>query len=322
LLGLLIILVALAGFGAVYQGIATMRDLRTFLPPGQLVDVGGYKLHIFCTGERKLGDPTVILDASFPGTVSTWIWVQPGIAQVTRVCAYDRAGLGWSERGPVPRDALQHARELHNLLKNADVPGPYVLVGHSLGGLSVRMFAAQYSDEVASMVLIEGTHPDAWQRLGRPEGVGVDPNQLAVAPFLARLGLFRLGLIPLHATDPNLPSHQQEEMQAFYDSVKYMDTVRDVNTAFPMALEQVRTLGDLGAKPLLVVLGSKGDGSLEPLRELFEQQAALSTNNVTRVVTGATHTGLVHNREHAQATTAAILEVVESVYTGQPLVTP
>ena len=161
-------------------------------PPGDLVDVGGYRLHLLCTGSQTAGHPTVVLDASFPGTVSTWAWVQPKLAQATRVCAYDRAGLGWSDAGPAPRDALSHARELHTLLQHAQVAGPYVLVGHSLGGLSVRMYADQYPEDVAGMVLIEGTNPEAWRRLGKPEGVGVDRTQLAVAPFLARLGIFRL----------------------------------------------------------------------------------------------------------------------------------
>ncbi len=316
LLGLLATLVALAAIGATYQAIATQIDRRNFPPPGRLVDVGGYRLHILCTGTQTRDNPTVILDASYPGTVSTWAWVQPELAKATRVCAYDRAGLGWSDPGPEPRDALHHARELHTLLQNAHVPGPYVLVGHSLGGLSARMFADRYPDEVTGMVLVEGTNPDSWKRLGRPEGVGVDPNQLAVAPFLARLGIFRLGLIRAHGTDPDLPPRQRAELQAFFNTARYMETVRAANTSFSAALDQVRNASGLGAKPLAIVLGSKGDGSQEPLRDLFAQQAALSTNSITHVVEGATHGSLVHNREHAAQTTAIVLQVVESVRKG------
>lgn len=126
LLGLLVIAIAPAVIGAVNQAIATEMDQRDYPPPGRLVDVGGYRLHIYCTGE---GGPTVILDALFPGTVSNWAWVQPEIAGTTRVCSYDRAGLGWSDRGPEPRDARQHARELHTLLSRAAIPGPYVSWG-------------------------------------------------------------------------------------------------------------------------------------------------------------------------------------------------
>ena len=317
LLRLAVAVIALCVIGAIYQAIATEIDQRHYAPPGQLVDVGGYRLHLYCTGEAS---PTVILDALFPGTVSNWVWVQPEIAKTTRVCAYDRAGLGWSDSSPEPRDAEQQARELHTLLTNAEIPGPYILVGHSLGGLYVRMFAAQYPDKVAGMVLIEGTNPDSWKRLGKPEGVGVDRNQLAVAPFLARLGIFRLGLIPSYSSDPDLPPQHRMEVQAFFNSVKSLETIRAVDASFSVALDQVRSAGGLGSKPLAIVLGSKGDGAIEQLRDLFIQQAALSTNSLTRVIDGATHAGLVDNQNHAPQTSAAILQVVEAVRTWQPVV--
>ncbi len=316
LVGLIVVLLA-AGF--TYQSIAEANDARAYPPPGQRVDVGGYKLHLYCAGENKEGRPTVILDALFPGAVSNWAWVQPAIAKTTRVCAYDRAGLGWSDSGTMPRDALHHAQELHTLLQNAGVPGPYVLVGHSLGGLSVRMFADQYPDEVAGVVLIEGTNPDSWKAQGKPEGVGVDRNQLAVAPTLARFGIFRLGLIPSYSSDLDLPPQQRAELQAFFHTARSLETIRDVDASFAAALDQVRNAGNLGSKPLAIVLGGKGDGSIEALKELFTQQAALSTNSVTRMVEGATHAGLVDSAAHAPQTTAAILEIVEAAHTGQPL---
>jgi len=316
LLGLAVAPIALGVIGAIYQASATEVDRRNYPPPGQLVDIGGYKLHLSCTGE---GSPTVILDALFPGTVSNWVWIQPEIARTTQVCAYDRAGLGWSESGPEPRDAQQQARELHALLTHAGIPGPYILVGHSLGGLSVRMFAAQYPDEVGGMVLIEGTHPDAWRRLGKPEGVGVDRNQLAMAPFLAQLGIFRLGLIPSYSPDPDLPLQQRLEIESFFHSVKSLETIRAVDASFSAALDQVRKAGGLGSIPLAIVLGGQGDGASEPLRELFVQQAALSTNSLTRLIDGATHAGLVDNQHYASQTSAVILHVVEAVRTAQPL---
>jgi pimeloyl-ACP methyl ester carboxylesterase len=302
--------------GAAYQAIATAADRRSYPPPGELVDVGGYRLHLYCVGNAA---PTVVLDALFPGTVSNWAWIQPEIAKTARVCAYDRAGLGWSDRGPNPRDGHRYAGELHNLLAKARIPGPYVLVGHSLGGLSVRMFADQYPDQVAGMVLIEATNADAWKRLGKPEGVGVDHAMLVVAPLLGRLGLLRLGVVPSFSSDPDLPERQRAELQAFFDSVKALQTIRDVDSAFSEALDQLRRARGLGDKPLIVVLGSRGDGSTPELRDLFADQARLSTNSRTELVDGATHAGLVDNRDYAPHTTAAILEVVQAVRTGRPL---
>jgi pimeloyl-ACP methyl ester carboxylesterase len=300
--------------GAGYQAAAAGRDLRSYPPPGQLVDVGGYRLHLYCVGE---GSPTVILDALFPGTVSNWAWVQPEIASSTRTCSYDRAGLGWSDAGPEPRDAHHQAQELHALLAKANIPGPYILVGHSLGGLTVRMYDVLYPEEVAGMVLVEATNPDSWKRHGKPEGVGVDPNMLAAAPFVSRLGVFRLGIIPLSFSDPDLPPQQVKENQAFYNSTKAWETIRDVNTSFSAALDQVRQAGSLGDIPLAVVLGSDGDGGDELLSDLFAQQATLSTQSVTRVVEGATHASLVDREEHARQTSDAILEIVEAVRTGK-----
>lgn len=315
-LGLLSTVIVLCAAGFTYQTIATEVDQRNYPPPGQLIDVGGYRLHLYCVGE---GIPTVILDAAFPAQVSNWVWVQSMLSNHTQVCAYDRAGHGWSDPGPKPRDAVQHAHELHTLLTNAKVSGPFVLVGHSLGGLYVQMFADLYPDEVAGMVLIEGSHPDAWKRLGLLEGVGVDPNMLAVAPTLARLGFFRLRLFPVPRADADLPVQQRAEEQTYFDSAKYFDTLLAVNTVFPLALEQVRQTHDLGSRPLIIVIGGASDNTVGVARELQDELVQLSLNSVTRVIEGATHSGLVDQREHAVQTSAAILEVVEAARTGEPL---
>src|SRR6185503_15925025 len=161
LLGLLALLLALATTGAIYQAVATAIDQRTYPPPGQLVDVGGYRLHIDCMGE---GSPTVILDHVGAASSAQWGLVQPDIAKTTRVCAYDRAGFGWSEPGPARRDGQQMAHELHVLLHKAGIAGPYVLVGHSWGGLITHIFAAAYRDEVAGIAWVEALHPDNFPR--------------------------------------------------------------------------------------------------------------------------------------------------------------
>jgi hypothetical protein len=144
LLGLLVALVALAVAGATYQAIATARDARAFPPPGQLVDVGGYNMHIACAGTQNTGAPTVILDHVGAANAAQWGLVQPEIAKTTRVCAYDRAGFGWSERGPTPRDARQSMHELHTLLGKAGILAPYILVGI----LMVRMWRASMSPNI------------------------------------------------------------------------------------------------------------------------------------------------------------------------------
>src|SRR5215475_394970 len=126
-----------------------------FPPPGRLVDVGGWRLHLNCTGEARASQPTVILEAGLGDFSVEWSLVQPGVAKFARVCSYDRAGDGWSELGPHPRTLRQIVYELHTLLDKAGVKPPLVVVGHSYGGWLVRLYASTYPADVAGMVLVE-----------------------------------------------------------------------------------------------------------------------------------------------------------------------
>src|SRR5215210_2904828 len=162
LLGLVVVLLALAVVGAMYQSIATELAERAYPPPGGMVDVGGYSLHINCMGQ---GSPTVVLDAGSGAFSAQWVRVQQEVSDTTRVCAYDRAGMGLSEMGPAPRDAKQITSELHTLLSKAGIEGPYVLVGHSFGGMYMQTYAARYPDEVAGVVLVDSsTDPDQFSQ--------------------------------------------------------------------------------------------------------------------------------------------------------------
>jgi pimeloyl-ACP methyl ester carboxylesterase len=128
-------------------------------PPGRLVSVGHHRLHIRCDGE---GGPPVIFDAALGGSSLSWSLVQPAIARLTRTCSYDRAGFGWSEAGPLPRTAGRIADELHDLLRAAALAPPYVLVGHSYGGLVTRLYASRHPNDVAGLVLIEPAIVEEW----------------------------------------------------------------------------------------------------------------------------------------------------------------
>lgn len=133
--------------------------------PGKLVDVGGWKLHIHCTGSAKAGQPTVVLEAGAGDFSLEWSLVQPGVAQFARVCSYDRAGNAWSEMGPNPRTFKQVAYELHTLLEKAGEKGPFVLVGQSYGGWPVRSYQMTYPAEVAGMVFVEAGHDNPLRML-------------------------------------------------------------------------------------------------------------------------------------------------------------
>lgn len=131
-------------------------------PPGQMVDIGGRRLHINCKGE---GAPTIVLDSGVGGFSLEWIPVQRLLAGRARICAYDRAGYAWSDPGPPPRVTSQIVQELHTLLHNAGLAPPYILVGHSFGGYNVMYFAKQYPDETAGLVLVDSSHPEQTERL-------------------------------------------------------------------------------------------------------------------------------------------------------------
>jgi pimeloyl-ACP methyl ester carboxylesterase len=129
-------------------------------PPGRLIDVGTHRLHLQCAGE---GEPAVVCEAALGGSSLSWTLVQPALAAFTTACAHDRAGFGWSEPGPMPRTAGRIADELFAVLTRAGVPPPYVLAGHSFGGLTIRAFAARHPTAVAGLVFVDPAHPEEWR---------------------------------------------------------------------------------------------------------------------------------------------------------------
>lgn len=249
-------LVALATMGALYQIVGMVLDRRDHPPPGRMVDIGGHRLHLHCIGT---GSPTVVLEAAAPGWSLYWSLVQPEVAKVTRVCAYDRAGLGWSERGPLPRTAQRMARELHRLLERAGIPGPYVLVGHSLGGFVVRLYHHEYPKDVAGIVLV-----DAGQELElhRPEFRTFFNSGKAMLPLIRAmtiLGIPRLSLsfeqLPpfLVKQEEKVPETIRPMLRAGWLRTSYATTLNDEANALSDTLYQVQRIGTLGDVPLVVL---------------------------------------------------------------------
>jgi pimeloyl-ACP methyl ester carboxylesterase len=163
---LITLIIAVLVVGFLYENVSETRERRFHPMPGQLLDIGGYSMHIYCTGQ---GSPTVILDAGMGDSFMSWQKVQPGIAKFTRVCSYDRAGLGYSDSSPRPRTSRVFVDELHRLLQHAGIFGPLVLVGHSMGGFNVRVYASLYRHDldgmVVGLVLVDSSHPEQQKRL-------------------------------------------------------------------------------------------------------------------------------------------------------------
>lgn len=155
-----------------------------------MVDIGGFRLHLNCSGT---GSPAVILDAALGGSSISWTLVQPEISNLTRICSYDRAGFGWSDAGPMPRTAERVASELRTLLEKAAVPPPYILVGHSFGGLVMRVFATRYRPDVAALILVDPAHPEDWVNPAPKEQVKIERGirLCRLGSSAARTGLAR-----------------------------------------------------------------------------------------------------------------------------------
>jgi pimeloyl-ACP methyl ester carboxylesterase len=241
----LIIVGVLILVGATYQGVATALERRKYPHPGQLVDVGGHQLHIWCQGE---GAPVVVLESPAASMSAVWGWVQPEVAKTTRVCSYDRAGLGWSEAGDKPYDPGRVPEELRALLEAAKQRGPYVLAGAGLGGSFARRFASLYPAETAAIVLIDS-------RSDRDR----DPRFLTLAPWLARAGVLRVtgllaeswkGLPAASAgavsTFLNRPDHLT---RSYREAARREDAVRIAEDAqVPATVSVSRVSADLNAR--------------------------------------------------------------------------
>ncbi len=195
-----------AALGMVYQSLGTRRDGRIYPPPGRLVDLGTHRLHLLEAGQ---GSPTILLEAGLMSTVLSWSDLQRALAGSFRVVSYDRAGLGWSDLGPMPRTADRLVEELHTLLERAAIPPPYILVGHSFGGLTMPLFAARFSDEVAGMVLVDPVAAAEWNPPSEHDLklTRIGAKVCRRAAILAKIGLIRFVAFLLTTSVKNLAGH-------------------------------------------------------------------------------------------------------------------
>ena len=298
----LVALLGLALVGYIYEPIAEAADAKAYPPPGQMVDVGGYRLHINCTGE---GSPTVVIESGWGDFSAAWGWVQPEVAKTTRVCTYDRAGMGWSEASPQPRTARQFAKELHTLLEKANEPGPYVLVGHSLGGYTVSVYAHDYPEEVAGLVLIDAQDlpaADAAAPTPAPK-----PGSNPLPTLLARIGVVRLLAGPLDAIK-NLPEGPKQAYTAYAVAPRSAQTFLDEGMGMSEGGAQARAVTTLGELPLIVLSRGKDQDAKHTAAQADLLQ--LSTNSQQFFADQSGHS--IHI-DQPEAAVAAIVQMVELV---------
>src|SRR5918993_324185 len=207
----------IAAVGGGYQTVRESLDAKAYPPPGQLIDVGGHRLHLHCTGS---GSPTVVLEPGGGASSSDSAWIAPAVAGDTTVCVYDRAGRGWSDPANGPQDGAHIAADLHTLLQRANIPGPYVLAGHSFGGLYVQSFAAQFPDQVTGMVLLDSTAPSPGPaQPTNTESYSLLRRVAVLLPAVAHLGAGRL-LNPF--SYGTLPPRSRDEARANSSTARHL----------------------------------------------------------------------------------------------------
>lgn len=305
-------LLMLASIGGGYETVREYLDARAYPMPGQLVDVGGHRMHLHCTGS---GSPTVILEPGQGGASSDLGWVAPAVARDSTVCVYDRAGRGWSDPADGPQDATQIAADLHTLLERAQVPGPYVLAGHSFGGLYVQTFAANYPDQVAGLVLLDSTAPKPGAALPtRTESYSVLGRISAVFSAVAHLGAGRL---IAQASYGSLPPHFRGEARNNASTAPYLRSSIEEFVAANTSMQQAASLTNLDDKPLVVVTADTGNAA--GWEQAQDRMATLSTNSSHRVANATTHESLLYDETDAAQVSQAIHDVIASVRTSRPL---
>ncbi|MCC6497520.1 MAG: alpha/beta hydrolase [Propionibacteriaceae bacterium] len=310
-----IAVIVLSSVGGGAETVGEALDANTYPPPGRLISVGDHSLHLSCTGT---GGPTVVLEPGSGEMSSNLGWITPAVAAKTRVCVYDRAGRGWSESAATAQDGNQISTDLHTLLQRGNVPGPYILAGHSFGGLYVLAYAARYPDEVAGMVLIDSTAPKS----PGAEGTAPDPTSAdlitrltAMLSISARLGLGRLyGMLAFDT----LPARSRDEVRASMATAANLRSGIDEFVKANTAMRQAGELRDFGDKPLVVL--TAGVGSDPAHLAAQDHLATMSTNSVHRTAQDAAHEDLVAEQGPAAITSHSILDVVTAVRTGKPLV--
>jgi pimeloyl-ACP methyl ester carboxylesterase len=306
-----IAMLAVAAVGGGYETVSAATDTQPAMP-GRSIDVAGHSMHLHCTGT---GGPTVVLQPGGGEMSSNMGWIAPRVAAHTRVCVYDRPGRGWSEAVSTPQDATQIATDLHSLLRRGNVPGPYVLAGHSFGGLYVLTYAARYPDEVAGMVVIDTTAPHATPPAATSEEPSSYDPLTRVATLISITG--RLGLTRLLASGGSLPPEASDGVRATVATGTNLRSFVDEFAQANSSMAEAGSFKDFGAKPLVVL--TAGSGSDAALIASHERLTAMSTNSTHRTINGATHEELIADEKDSKATSQAILDAVAAIRSSTPL---
>ena len=313
-----------------------MGDMTAPPLPGRLVSLGTHRLHVHCLGT---GSPPVVFDAALGGSSLSWTFIQPAVAGFTAACTYDRAGFGWSDAGPMPRTVGRIAAELHGLLRAAEVPPPYVLVGHSFGGLSIRAYASSHPEDVAGLVFVDPAHPEDWrqpsdddrERLQRGVALcrrGVFAAKLGIASLVARLasaGALDLARSiaaavsrrTLHRQDEQilapvtkLPTEVRAVLRWMWTQPRYFEALGSQIEHICSSASETDLLPDYGSRPLVTISAT----DVSPARRALQEALARRSSRGRHVT--AVDSGHWIPIDEPQLVVESIREVVMAVRAG------
>jgi pimeloyl-ACP methyl ester carboxylesterase len=309
------VLAGLALLGAGYQHVGQARDRRAAPAPGRMLEVDGAAMHIHCTGT---GAPTIVLEAGATGFAQMWAWVQPRLAERTRVCSYDRAGMGWSEDAD-GHDGASIAKRLRALLDAAGEHGPYMLAGHSVGGAFIRIFAERYPADVVALALIDPSHPDQLDRFPPEARAGQQrfAKILSVAAKLSYVGLPRATNL-LGRLTAGVPADHDRTARMFISAPQHLRTSAEELLAWDATMDAARDNRTLGDRPVVVISSTNGlKGMSQAILELGQQMnaeiAALSARGRHVMLDGADHLSLLLEREDAERVAESLGETLAEV---------
>jgi pimeloyl-ACP methyl ester carboxylesterase len=307
-----IAVIGVAAVGGMLTTIQTRATADHYAAPGHLYQVNGHRLHLNCSGS---GSPTVVLENGLGLSSPAWARITAAIAPTTRICAYDRAGQGWSETPARPQDGRVVANDLHALLREAGERPPFILAAHSAGGAYATTYAATYPEDVAGLVLLDSMSPHQFTLVPAYPG----QYQLMRRLYGVLAPLSRLGLGPVLADDPaDLPADAAAQERAIQIRPRNYDNSRDELSLYHESLEQAQALTSLGTKPLVVLTTTESIHKFPGWDVAQDHLTRLSPNNSHRVV-DTTHVGVLVTAIGSDASVRAITDVIESVRTSRAL---
>lgn len=309
-------LLAIIGFG--FEQVTERQVLTKYPAPGTLVQLEGYSLHFNISGQPT-NKPTIILEAGQGGFSTSWVRIQELLSQETQVVSYDRAGYGWSDSDNQPANLIRNSQELHLALAELDIAPPYILVGHSLGGLYASIFADQYAEDVVGLILVDPSPPRLFENLpedmlARQASVTSMMQSMELASYF---GVLRI-MNPLTAFMGDMPEEERNATIALSSHPGFISTYLEENEIVMALPDSFSLQHELIDMPLIVLSSNQApdgqtmpEGIIETTQQLHQEWANQSSHGQWLVIDGSNHFSIILKEDHARQVVDIIRDMLE-----------